>query len=705
MREIGETFRLDQIGFIDFETKSTVPIEDGTYRYMASAEPLILACAIGDGPEQAIPFHVKWSDLPAQIREHHQRVLDGDAVWAAWNASFDREAWNQITDFPELAPEHIIDVMAQAVSAGLPGQLDGAARLSRCGRKPANAKDLIRLFAIEGADPQKHPAEWETFLDYAANDVAVMREVFRCTLQLSHEDWQEYWVSEKINLAGIRFDRALAAKAAAMAKADRLISARELTSLTDGAITAVTQVKRMIPWLHGMLDDVGRSFMVRRVEEKDEETDEITRAAKHSLNRARITLLLALLTHKQEQGTITANETKALRLLLIRQYGGSTTPAKFGRMLDCQIDGELLGQFVFNGAPQTGRFSSRLVQIHNLMRDALPYELDAIDALLNGCNAEQFAQLGDDTPISRKLSMLIRPTLVPADGNAFVWGDWSQIEACVLPWLANSPGGEQRLDIFRAVHADPSLPDLYTRSAAAMSHLSIDAVTKDIRQRGKVAELACGFGGGRGALQNMAANYNMHLDDDEAQAIVTAWRAANPWAYDFWQALWFAVKAAREHPGTLCPAGRINYLFLSDYLNGSLLCILPSGRVLTYRKLFYEMVDTVEDGEIVDSRLELTFARGFGRTKMWPGLLAENVTQATAACVLRGTLVKLKQWPVRAHTHDEILLEVPTHAAAATAERLVAAMEQGFEWSAGLPLKAEATVGYSYTKCEAAQGL
>jgi hypothetical protein len=117
------------------------------------------------------------------------------------------------------------------------------------------------------------------------------------------------------------------------------------------------------------------------------------------------------------------------------------------------------------------------------------------------------------------------------------------------------------------------------------------------------------------------------------------------------------------------------------------------------------MVDTVEDGEIVDSRLELTFARGFGRVKLWPGMLAENVTQATAACVLRGTLVKLKQWPIRAHTHDEILTEFPVHAAEDAAKRLIAVMEEGFEWSEGLPLKAESTVAYSYTKCPEACGL
>jgi len=675
---------------------------------MAGATPLVLAIAVGEGPVRALPFPLHWDDLPVEIRDHQQRVARGEAVWAAWNAGFDRECWNQLTDFPELDPEHVIDVMAQATAAGLPGKLDGAARFAHVPvKKMQGGKDLIRLFCRPDstANAQTHPAEWALFLRYAADDVEAMRGVFRCTAQLTIEDWREYWANERINLTGIAFDKTLAERAKTMAAQDKINSAIELQLLTDGAVGKVTEVKKMIGWLKTALQPADQSYLVRQLEERDEDTDEVTKKEKLSLDRRRIQLLSALLDAKPEK---TPGETLARRLLDIRQYGGSTTPAKFSRMLEMHVDGLLLGQFVFNGAPQTGRFSSRGIQFHKLMRDALPYEMDAIDSLLNGATPASFATLGDNTAISRKLSMLIRPTLIPEDNeSAFVWGDWSQIEARITPWLADV---QDRLDIFREVDADPTRPDLYTRTAAAVSGVPVENVTKAMRQRGKVMELSLTFCGGKGALQGMAANYGMHLDDDTAQELVDQWREANPWAVDYSRQLWDAARDAHEAPGHFTHVGPISFVFLKDYLGGSLLCRLPSGRFLTYRALRWETVHEYDDNDvIIDSRWELTFARGYGRIKLWPGFFVENFTQAVAADVLRSTLVRaqsMASFPrIRAHTHDEILTEVHVDRADETAETMVDLMEAGFDWSAGLPLKAEASMAYSYTKCPEAQGL
>ena len=444
---------------------------------------------------------------------------------------------------------------------------------------------------------------------------------------------------------------------------------------------------------------------MRTPERTDEETGEITTKEKLTLDREHINLLTVMLKAKQD---ITPQETKALRLLDIRQFGGSTTPAKFSRMLEMHVDGLLHGQFVFNGASQTGRFSSRGIQLHNLMRDALDYEMDAIDALRAGCNIDTFEKIGDDTATSRKLSMLIRPTLIPEDINSvFVWGDWSQIEARTLPWLA---GAQHRLDIFREVDADPKKPDLYVRSAAGMSGISFEEVTGPLRQRGKVAELACQFGGGKNALQRMAANYGKYLDDEQAQEITNEWRAANPWAVDYWADLRDAFLDAMNAPGTEHTAGLITYIFLKEYLGGTVLCRLPCGRMLTYRKVKWERVDEIDDkGVILDSRWELTFARAFGRIKLWPGILAENVAQATAASVLRGALVRIVYSPSmptpRAHTHDEILLEVNIDRAEDMAVRLIDEMERDFEWSAGLPSRLKALSRMRTPNVFDAQGL
>jgi DNA polymerase len=395
-----------------------------------------------------------------------------------------------------------------------------------------------------------------------------------------------------------------------------------------------------------------------------------------------------------------------LQALQIRRYGGSSTPAKFARILAQHVDGALFGQYVFNGAGQTGRASSRGVQVHNLARDALEAEPELLDAIGSGADYDSFANVGDDTPVARKLSLLIRPTFVPKDGNVFVWSDWSQIEARVLPWLCDHyAGATSRLQIFRDVDADPSLPDLYTRTAAVLSHARIEAVTKPMRQRGKVAELALGYCGGVGALQNMAAGYGLHLSDAEARTIVDQWRAANPWAINFSRELWDAVQNAWHHPGASYKAGRVSFIYADRLGFGdTLYCQLPSGRLLTYRALRYENVPVKNSSdEVVGYSRELTFARGYGRQKLWPGMFSENITQAVAADFLRGTLVILenecRDWmPVRLHTHDEIVTETTTGEADEASWLLGKIMRRGFSWSDGLPLMSEETIGYYYTK-------
>ena len=179
-------------------------------------------------------------------------------------------------------------------------------------------------------------------------------------------------------------------------------------------------------------------------------------------------------------------------------------------------------------------------------------------------------------PVARKLALLVRPALVAGPGKVFVWSDWSAIEARITPWLAASPGAEKVLDIFRANDADPTRPDIYTIAAADVLHKDPSAVTKTERGIGKVSTLALGFGGSVGALQRMALNYRIHLDDAEARRIVDAWREANPWAREFWGVhrdgesfgLWGAAMRAWEIPGEITTAGRIAFVYREDYLGG-----------------------------------------------------------------------------------------------------------------------------------------
>lgn len=730
-RAPGATFALGDIGWIDFETRSELDIKVvGADRYSRNCSAIVLAFAIGDGSiyvESSETFGepLRWQDMPEELHDFHDRVVEGEAVYCAHNAAFDRGVWYYGTeDFPRLEPHMIIDSRVQAAASGLPGDLDRAAKYAGAVNKLASGKKLIKLFSFagSGATPETHPDEWEQFLDYAYGDIDAMRSLFKHTRQLPRAEWEEYWAAERVNDRGICIDLHLVAQAAKMAAADRAMSAIELSALTNKRVGSVDQVKNMVNWLRDVLPSDGIEILVKRTEEKDED-GVVTRPAKWQLTRDRVVKLIAYL---QSLAPLSGPLWAAERLLQIRRYGGSKTPAKFARMLNSHVDGVIRGQYAFNGASQTGRFSARGIQVHNLARDPLAYEIDAIDALVAGIEPEAFATLGDDAPISRKLSLLIRPTLVAAPGNCFVWSDWANIEARLLPWLADDREADKRLDIFREVDADPSIPDIYTRTAARISGVPVEAVDKKLRQRGKVVELAAGFGGSTNALLSMAANFNMYLDPDEAKRTVTAWREENAWAVRFWgkhenslhqsnssYGLWGALNRALEQPGTPHRAGRITYVFWKNYLGGSLMCLLPSGRWLTYRRCRWERVEELDEdtGEVIDVRRELMFSRDNGRVKLWPGLACENVVQATAADILRGTLLRLESFenaadqPVRLHTHDEVLVECAEAYAGAAAADLRWVMEHGWKWTEGLPIKADATIGRWYTKNEDSEGL
>ena len=719
-RAPGPTFVIDQLGFIDFESKGRLPISVGTDRYARNAQATLLAWAIGDGPVHVTEASdLKWAKIPRGLQVFWDRVRIGKAWFVAHNASFDRAIWNHAThDFPRLEPHHIIDTRVQAVASGLPPALDAAARFATGTGKDQVGKDLIKLFTLpdSGATAQSHPKEWARFVDYAARDVDAMRDLFKHTRQLPIAEWQEYWAAEKINERGVVIDLALVEAASAMAVHDKWRSSRELTHLTNGAVNTVDQVQRLSAWLLDILPSDGRDIMIKRLEEIDDEGT-VTRPQKTTLDREQVEKLIAYLESIEPLSTPLK---AALRVLQIRLYGGSKTPAKFSKLLLQQHNAVIRNQYVFNGASQTGRFSARGVQIHNLIRDAAPYEIDAIDALTGGISADDFALLGGDDPISRKLSLLIRPTMIAEPGKVFVWGDWANIEARLLPWLTKDAEAEQRLDIFRAVDADPAIPDLYMRTAAQLSGVSVDQVDTKMRQRGKVTELALGFGGGVAALMSMAGSFNLYLPEADAKATVERWRQANRWAYRFWGrhndregsfGLWGALNQAIEQPRTPKTIGRVTYLYLPEYLGGSLLCLLPSGRFLTYRRIRWEMVDIKDDDDkVIDREKQLRFSRDMGRVKFWPGLACENIIQAAAADLLRAAIVRLNEpaWyfmPVRLHTHDEILVETDENKVADAQRYLIAEMERPLAWTTDLPIKADPTVARWYSKSENSRGL
>lgn len=300
----------------------------------------------------------------------------------------------------------------------------------------------------------------------------------------------------------------------------------------------------------------------------------------------------------------------------------------------------------------------------------------------------------------------MRAVIVAEPGKVLRWSDYSSVEARALPWLTLDPEAEPLLDAFR--NGD----DIYIKTAAGIYGLDEaqllaeykagDKVAYERRQVGKVAILALGFGGGAGALKKMARAYKVQLDDATAEYVKRMWRRANPWADRFWKALHRAACSAVRHPGETFEAGRISYLMSGT----TLWCLLPCGRIICYP----EARVRVEDGKYGPQSV-LTAAKGtwhpkkgaiggWPRHTLWHGILAENVTQAICASLLRASLRLLDEWewPVVMDTHDEDLMEIDESEVDEADAALEAAMLADHGWNRGMPLAAETTGGVVYGK-------
>jgi DNA polymerase len=717
MRSRGPTFDPDRICWFDTETGCKQDLKDvGAYRYACdpTAHVKILTYAIGRGPVKlhtafAVGQPLSWFSLPEDfLRFADLAREDPRHKFAAHNAAFDRCMLNYAVDgAPDLPPEMFIDTMFQATASGLPPDLGAACLAAGAVQKYADGKKLVAMFCGHKAyaTPQSHPAEWAQLCQYAITDVEAMRSLFFRTMQLPPQEWVEYWSQERINERGLAVDVEFARNADRLSQEAKRRAGEELARITGGLVTSVNGVKGIREYLLGILPDDGLKLMTKREEEEDDETGEVTRPAKYSLTRSRVEKLIPYCEEVQLHD--------AKRVLELRLYGGSAAPAKYGKIVRQQVDGFVYGQYVPGGAAMTGRASSRGIQIQNLVRRFLPYEHEAIEHILAGADYDSFAALGDDTPVMRKLALLIRTVFVPSQSfNLFVGSDLGQIEARIGRWLPGTPEADAALQVMRDCDADPSLPDIYVRAASSISNLPIDEIDEDTRQRGKIAELALLFGGSVGALQAMATGYGLYIADSEAKETVQRWRGANQWCVRFWgkhdeeqsYGLWGAALRALENPGKEQTAGRIRYIYLKDYLRGSLLCRLPSGRHLTYRGIKFEMVDELDDDDNVIGRSrQLRFWKGRQRSKIWHGTLMENCVQAVAADVLRGILVRLEEegFEARLQSHDEVLVESHETLAADMSAELRKVMRQPFEWSDGLPLMSDEKVMPYYSKWKA----
>lgn len=649
---------------MDFETFSAVDIgKCGSYRYMddPSFEPLLLSYAMNDDPVKLVDFthDEEWPE------EFLAALYDPAITKIAWNCAFERNViYTALGKYTP--PEQWLDVMHVAAQCGLPMSLDAAGKalgLSEEQAKMKEGKALIRYFCCpckptktnggrERNFPEHAPERWKTFRDYCTRDTEAERTIFHMLEQwLPNEDERRFWaLDQRINERGVRIDRQLAINAVAMDeryKEELTAKAVALTGLENPK--SVSQVKN---WL---ADQEGKSFP--------------------SLNKKVIADVVSQLQSEE------AREFMALRGELSK-----SSTAKYQAMLRSMCSDEhSKGCFQFYGANRTGRFAGRLVQFQNMSKNYSP-SLASMRELVRGGHYSALNALYDS--VSGVLSELVRTAIIPEEGQRIVVADFSAIEARVTAWFA---GEEWRLQTFR------DGGDIYCASASQMFHVPVvkHGINGELRQKGKVAELALGYGGGVNALKAFGAD-KMGMSDEEMQETVDLWRESSPKIVELWRQLEKAAIrcVARRSPSMTSSPSHVRF----DFESGILWMTLPSGRRLAYYGAKYEETKFHPDRKSLTYMGVNQMTKRWERVETWGGKITENLVQATARDVLREAMFSLteKGWDIRAHVHDECICTEPI--GGKTVEQMCKAMCPDIPWAEGLPLNADGYDGPYYFK-------
>jgi len=719
---------MSEIAFLDWETRSLADVTVcGAYKYAKepSTDVLVLGYAFDDDDCKIWSPAYAWGNTVCSTPDEYepidliQYVADGGLV-VAWNAFFDRWIWNCVMvpkyGWPVLNRNQVLCAQAQAEANNLPGGLAKAAEcLGTYHKKDPAGKRLIGQLCSGTRDNWNSqifetPAKMGHFRAYCAHDVMSMRDIWQHTRPLYQGEWNEYHANERINDRGVEVDAEFAAHAMQYAATEFADINGQLAELTGDKALTLNAHLRKARWLFDELWPAPElQEIVKRPDKKKTKPDgtEIM-IERFSCDRPTREAVLEMILQPEYAELFEENHAQeVIEFIELIEAGNSAAVRKFTAICNQEIAGRIHGQYSFNGAGQTGRFSSRGVQIHNLIRDPVAKKnpnraLDAIDRILAGAEPDDLvAEFG--YPVSRLLARLIRPTFIAPDGRQLVWADWDQIEGRCLPWLAASPQSEAKLDLYRQGH------DTYKLAAMPIFGLSAPAdATDKQRQVGKVAELALGFGGAVGAFTAMGRGYGVHVPNADARRIVDTWRAMNAWAPHFWHELWEAALDAFKNPGTWWAAGRVSYLYHPTLMRGTLICRLPDGRWIVYPQFKHEYVeyeakkDTAihKKGEWVkkwQTSCMKSFQGGSARVELWYGTLAENITQATAASFLRRAIVEL-QSVIVLHTHDELVAECDDSEVRYVRERMQEAMTYLPDWAAGLPLSVTVESGPFYTK-------
>ncbi len=654
---------------IDLETFSDVDLKKcGVYKYAESPNFEILLFGVSVDGDEVIVYDLASGDT---VPEEIIKALSDDSVtkWA-YNASFERiclSAWLR-RNYPQHFCSYSIDEdtvgnyldpsswkcsLVWGAYMGLPLSLEGiGAVLKLDSQKMSEGKALIRYFCVPCKPtkanggrtrnlPQHAPVKWSTFVEYNKRDVGTEMAIQQKLSKFPVPDflWDEYHLDQEINDRGIQLDMAVVEQAIAIDERSREELSAKMQRLTS--LENPNSVQQMKDWLtkHGL------------------EVDSLDKKAVKEL--------------------LKTAPPKLAEVLELRQQLAKSSVKKYQAMQNAVCaDGRARGMFQFYGANRSGRWAGRLIQLQNLPQNHMAHLEDARNLVRSGDYA-MLSMMYDSVP--EVLSELIRTAFVPKDGYKFIVSDFAAIEARVLSFLANETW---RLKVF----ADNG--DIYCASASAMFRVPVEKHGQNVhlRQKGKIAELALGYGGSVGALKAMGA-LEMGLAEEELQPLVDAWRTSNPNIVQFWWDVDNAVKTTvRQRFDTETHGIRFRYR------SGMLFIVLPSGRQLCYVKP--KMGINQFGGDSVTYE-------GVGGTKKWERIesygpkFVENIVQAVSRDILMYAMRTLSHCFICGHVHDELIIECSMDV---SLNAVCEQMGRTPPWISGLNLRADGYETMFYKK-------
>ena len=682
--------------YCDLETYSDTPIKYGSYRYAESAEVLLFAYAIDDGPVNV--WDVTTGEPMPRALAHHLRSPKTRQVWHN-GGNFDLVVLRQALGL-DIPLDRVHDTMIQAYQHSLPGSLGQLCEVFGVPTdeaKDKSGKRLIQLFCkprpknmkLRRATRDTHPADWAQFVSYAGRDVLAMRALYQKMPRwnLTKTELQLWRLDQRINRRGVAVDLDLANGAIAAVELEQKYLAKEARQLTDNEVKSATQRDKLLAWVlksYGVtLPDMKASTLERRIND-------------------------------------TALPQPLRDLLAIRLAATTSSTAKYKTLINSVCsDARLRGLLQFCGAARTGRWAGRIWQPQNLPRPTIKQSaIDVAIAAMVGGYADLVC-----TDVMAAASSALRGCIVAPAGKKLVISDLSNIEGRIVAWLADE---RWKIEAFEANDRGEGA-DLYVLAYAKAFNKPVDVVTKELRQVGKVLELSMGFAGGVGALAAMALTYGMDLDEMAAaarpsipaavlreaesladfitkkrgglgalpretwvalDALKRLWRGAHPGVVALWENVENAFRSAvRGIPATTNG--------LSFDKKGAWVRIrLPSGRYLSYPGA---RVDPVT--REISYMGVCPYSRQWKRLKTFGGKLVENIAQAIARDVLAANMPAIESagYLIVLSVHDELITETPdnnkfTHL---MLSMLLAVCP---DWAGGLPLSAAGFETYRYRK-------